>query len=1252
MRFIPNGPDIPLSLLKARDENRVIFFCGAGVSQACSGICSFEELTQKVFEKLHVSKTDGIYTLIERIKTVEEEHGVHGLLSTDRIYRELEREFDPAEIKSAFVDALSDDSSSNLSAHETLLKLATTDDNRVQIVTTNFDRFFSRCDPDVPVYHPPNIAGHVNPKTFHGILHLHGCLDVDHNSIESRDLILTSVDFGAAYLADGWATQFYKQLFKDYVIVFVGYSAEDAPVMYLLEALGAQQGNFLEAYAFHDSSQDDHWNAKGITSISYSTDEEHRNLWETLKRWAVKVSEPERWASETLKLACCSPRMLEPIQREQVALFVSDLDGAKKFLDCDPSPCPEWLCVFSSKYRLRKTASWDEREAASSPYSSYGLASDPIPQNKKSNSQIRNGEWGWDAFEQSFDTHQRQALNTFFQGHNNLSSRVWALARWMAKNIDHPITVWWASQQRSVHPAVQDIISDSLYRSASDVPTNLAEAWFDILEAWQNSSRILNRELHMVEGVISKHGLSTALLRAWKKLTRPFICTKTSLYPDLPPGFDDLPLLRRDFLRFEIKYEDEYRTPAVCAEWLPAIVGASKENLQEAVKLEERFGDYFNLRRLPLVVSSERDQQGNFFQGNCLNAQLLWFISLFEKFIDSHLDLARKEANSWRTINNPLFDRLCIWAAAKGNFLSSSDSVALICGLSRDAFWEYQHEADLLSALRERWSGYSSSMIRRIENKLLLGPKLPSRIAKNEQLNYKSTTILTRLNYLKKHGCKFTFNFDEKKEVLVSNMTNKEEEVLPSSHVSRSGFIKVVTNKDASVFVSKSKEEILRKAEEALDKYPVYGERENPFAGLVENDPEKALVVLCYGLELGELHPRLWKTFLEQTRNEPQLILLINTAKHLMAVPKELLSEIYYDIGLWFEYVAKLFFNGSSKFFFEFCDWAVELLDDLSAENASAVVRGSLEIDWATEALNSLAGKIARAVVVTFDSKKPDQFGNALLCFEKLLNAPEDHKRLALVMISHQLRYLYQEEADWTERHLLPILSSGDLDTIDAFWSGYLWEGGIPTTDLFVKIKTSLLAFIGRDKELRRKYNAAIAYILLHKWECTSSQISSDDLRNVLLKNDDGLRTSILSQISAWVTSEDDNTRISWELASVRFFEEVWPKQLRIRTANTTGALCRILFSSAETVRRFSPYILPLLGKTNEQYDRWTYFLSDKDEIFDQYPDVILKVLVRTLPDTTEVWPYGLYDVLQKLKDTEVGGDREFQEIKRKWDNR
>lgn len=50
-----NGPSIPDELLIARDEGRVVFFCGAGVSMAFAGLADFFGLANEVIRRLGVA---------------------------------------------------------------------------------------------------------------------------------------------------------------------------------------------------------------------------------------------------------------------------------------------------------------------------------------------------------------------------------------------------------------------------------------------------------------------------------------------------------------------------------------------------------------------------------------------------------------------------------------------------------------------------------------------------------------------------------------------------------------------------------------------------------------------------------------------------------------------------------------------------------------------------------------------------------------------------------------------------------------------------------------------------------------------------------------------------------------------------------------------------------------------------------------------------------------------------------------------
>jgi hypothetical protein len=93
MRFLEGGPDIPDKLLTARDEGRVVFFCGAGVSRARAGLADFFGLAHDVLNKLGVADDHPAYKIILEAKEIETRTGVSGLISADRIFGLLERDF-------------------------------------------------------------------------------------------------------------------------------------------------------------------------------------------------------------------------------------------------------------------------------------------------------------------------------------------------------------------------------------------------------------------------------------------------------------------------------------------------------------------------------------------------------------------------------------------------------------------------------------------------------------------------------------------------------------------------------------------------------------------------------------------------------------------------------------------------------------------------------------------------------------------------------------------------------------------------------------------------------------------------------------------------------------------------------------------------------------------------------------------------------------------------------------------------------
>src|SRR3546814_17397077 len=70
---------------------------------------------------------------------------------------------------------------------------------------------------------------------------------------DNRGLVLTTADFGTAYLLEGWARRFVVEMFRHYHVVFLGYRVEDPTMRYLVSALAAareENRQFKEAYAF------------------------------------------------------------------------------------------------------------------------------------------------------------------------------------------------------------------------------------------------------------------------------------------------------------------------------------------------------------------------------------------------------------------------------------------------------------------------------------------------------------------------------------------------------------------------------------------------------------------------------------------------------------------------------------------------------------------------------------------------------------------------------------------------------------------------------------------------------------------------------------------------------------------------------------------------------------------------------------------------------------------------------------------
>jgi hypothetical protein len=223
-----------------------VFFCGAGVSRARAGLADFFGLAASVIQKLGAPEDCDASKVLRKAEEVGKELDVTGLISADRVFSLLERDFTTLDIQSAVAKSLATAADVDRSAHEILLRLARTPSGKTQLVTTNFDRLFEFGSGEVRSYQPPRLPQPSRYDDLDGIVYLHGRVDAEYTRADGDELVLSSSDFGHAYLSEGWATEFFREIVRNYVVVFVGYSADDPPVHYLLEGLRRQHDSQYE----------------------------------------------------------------------------------------------------------------------------------------------------------------------------------------------------------------------------------------------------------------------------------------------------------------------------------------------------------------------------------------------------------------------------------------------------------------------------------------------------------------------------------------------------------------------------------------------------------------------------------------------------------------------------------------------------------------------------------------------------------------------------------------------------------------------------------------------------------------------------------------------------------------------------------------------------------------------------------------------------------------------------------------------
>ncbi|WP_419835398.1 SIR2 family protein [Endozoicomonas atrinae] len=1289
MRFIKDGPSIPEELLIARDEGRVVFFCGAGVSQNSAKLPDFNGLTKRIISELGASQDSPAYKafygaqrVLDSIKQLEtpkhteerkqleelKQLNESGLISGDRVFGLLERDFLLEDIEEEVARALRPDSSieSRLDSHKIMLQLAKTPAGHTLLVTTNFDSLFEDCDPAVKKFQSPKLPNLSAGETFDGITYLHGRVNEDYTGSdpEGSGFILTSSQYGRAYLAEGWATVFFKEILERYTVVFIGYSADDPPVQYLLEALSSKEPGQNKIYAFEkgdEQSASAKWRHKGVTAIPY---EDFIPFWNTLSAWAERAKNPQEWYKLIISKAQNGPTGLEPHERGQIAHIVSFDEGAKLFSKSLESPPAEWLFVFDSQLRINGPTHqrYMSGENKSDPFELYGLDFDPTPSEEEDQQNVHAGDCLWDAFallpsdnHLSADKQPSTFKGSFSTKAPQCPNRLRYLGSWLCKVANQLEAIQWASHQQGLHPEILEIILMQFNRKPEQDSSLMGKAWRYLSESWKSpSTNELSLIPYALENDINTYGWDSFTYRQFINSIHPFI----TVSPSSSLGYVNLKDATHPSQFFNL--EIAYPAPPVVGtpeNYLAKTARAFRQQLEVASELETEIGRGSALTHLKPLISfndgASRTAYGEIY------TYVLLYIENIIKLIGFDIAAAKREVLSW-PYKNPVFDRLRVWVASVEDLTPPDALEEIFSGLDDLAFWDRFYERDLMHSFAKRWSHLSLSYRREIEQRFIQGdPKYGNMGSSGNdlELRYKAQRSLKRLLWLKEQGCSLSERCLQKISELQAVIPDEKFEniELDSGFISR--LYAVTDDYSFGNLLSLRMSELIPVTDRLRGQNNDFSTDNKPFAGLALEHGWLAFMALSLSAEKGEYPERAWCEYLsphvrENAKEQP----ISHIANLLSCCPLAVSEEFLYNVTDWFYAKGQELITLHPPTYKQLFQQIIKLIQHNSRKLKNRYAEGMVS-DWLNTAINSPVGKLAEALIQSLNFNTVEQEKQLpewwVQAASSLLSLKHNISALSIAVFTQRLSWFYYVSPEWTRTHLFSVLTGTHVDNRNAFWCGFLTNPQA-SNKLLSELKPALYEVAVNAQFRKHGYDSRnISGLILLEWRACQEQVSepgnNQELKELLLQVDEHLAADFLINIESWCN--DDEYGSEWQSLAIAFFKEVWPRQKCMRTPKLSASLFELIFSSKTLFETLYSIILPKLSGVERLY---ISHLTHLNEIFSNFPYEALEVFHKILPSDVYNWPFDMADTIKALLDSDgsIKHAPKMIELKRKWDSR
>lgn len=1196
MQFVVNGPVIPEALLEAHEDGKVVFFCGSGISYP-AGLPLFKGLVQDIFKRTGMSM-DSL------------EKSAFDNCQYDATLDLLERRHRGGRlvVRRALADALKPNlrRAGAADMHEALLHLARDREGALRLLTTNFDRIFEVVAKRLKLPHSVFSAPMLPiPKSsrWNGLVYLHGLQPKAEDDAALHRLVVTSGDFGLAYLTERWAARFVTELFRNYVVCFVGYSINDPVLRYMMDALAADRmlGEYTpQAYAFGSSlpgqkaATTDEWRAKGVEPILYAVGtalggaQDHSALPRTLQVWA-RTYRAGALGKESIVVEHALSNPAESTAQDdfvgRMLWALSHADGlpAKRFAQMDPAPPLTWLTAFSEdRFRHR-----DLRR--------FG-----VPPNANEDEKLR-----FSLIRRPTPYQLAPSMVMFSQGEaaSGWDPVMRHLAQWLTRHLDNPgLLLWLLEQGHSPHPALAWSIEWELNRylklerdgdkqqlelirehSPDAIPSlTMRKLWRIYLSGGAKSSD------DGLFGWIERYhveGLTTSMRLSLRELLSPKVSLQKSWRLRELEGEDSELQRVRNTIDWEVGLAagnvrselSDWPDPAALKQLLASLLPDLQQSLRDALDVMRELGDaddhhdrsYWDLPS----ISPHRQNKG--FHD---------WVALIELIRDGwhavwEFDRRRagRIAEDWFAQPYPSFKRLALYAASQESYIWPKQWVGWLLSDGRRWLWAVETMRECMRLLVLKGAQLLPADQSLLESAILDGPP---RALYRDNIDANDWRVLvdqsTWLHLAKLESSGLALGPVARLQLDKLRRANPDWRLADNQSDEFSHWMSGTGDED---YVERRQvDRVPRRRTEIIEwlKRPVVPQgpfHEDTWREACRTHFVHTALALEDLANEGLWPPDRWREALQAWSDQKRVKRSWRCMAPLVErMPDAEFAEVARGVAWWLDAVAKTI-GAHEQTFFALCDRVLGLEH-----------KGGVQADQpVSQAINHPVGHISQALISFWFRKEPND-GDGLPpeikgFFTRLCDLNNLQYRHGRVILASRLIALFRIDRAWTERWLLPLLDwDENPEEARAAWEGFLWSPRL-YLPLLLAFKRQFLATAKHYEALGQHARQFATFLTYAALDPVEGYTTLDFQAALSALPAEGLQ-QVIQTLAQALEGAGQQREEYWRSRVLPFWSQVWPKDRQHASTAMTNDVARLAIAAGDefpaALRATVDWLLPM----------------------------------------------------------------------------